>query len=82
MSRVQLRDAKARLSELVEAVEAGDHVVITKHGREAVMIVPLAEGRKLFPERSGRNFFDHLMSIPESVVLEDEERLRVREVDL
>jgi prevent-host-death family protein len=82
VSKVQLRDAKARLSELVEAVEAGEHVVITKHGREAVMIVPMAEGRKLFPERERGNFFDHLMRIPEAIELADEERPRVRDVDL
>lgn len=34
-----LRDAKARLSELVAAVEAGERVVITKHGRPSVELV-------------------------------------------
>ncbi|WP_075217489.1 type II toxin-antitoxin system Phd/YefM family antitoxin [Mongoliimonas terrestris] len=82
MNKVQLRDAKARLSELVEAVEAGDHVVITKHGREAVMIVPLEEGRKLFPEKEEANFFEYLMKIPYPVELDEEERPRIRDIDL
>ena len=34
-----LREAKARLSELVTAAEKGERVVITKHGRPAVELV-------------------------------------------
>lgn len=82
MSIVQLRDAKARLSELVDAVEAGDHVVITKHGREAVMIVPLAEGRKLYPKKDDANFFEYLMKIPCPIELDEDERPRIRDIDL
>ncbi len=36
---VGLRDAKARLSELVAAAQGGERVVITKHGRPAVELV-------------------------------------------
>ena len=34
-----LREAKARLSELVAAAEKGERVVITKHGKPAVELV-------------------------------------------
>ena len=34
-----LRDAKARLSELVAAARQGERVVITKHGKPAVELV-------------------------------------------
>lgn len=34
-----LREAKARLSELVAAAQNGEHVVITKHGVPAVELV-------------------------------------------
>ena len=34
-----LREAKARLSELVAAAEKGERVVITKHGQPAVELV-------------------------------------------
>ena len=34
-----LRDAKARLSELVTAAQRGERVVITKHGKPAVELV-------------------------------------------
>ena len=36
---VGLRDAKARLSELVAAAQGGERVVITKHGQPAVELV-------------------------------------------
>lgn len=36
---VGLRDAKARLSELVAAARNGERVVITKHGQPAVELV-------------------------------------------
>ena len=35
-----LREAKARLSELVTAVRNGERVIITKHGRPAAELVP------------------------------------------
>ena len=34
-----LREAKARLSELIAAAEKGERVVITKHGKPAVELV-------------------------------------------
>ncbi len=34
-----LREAKARLSELIAAARNGDRVIITKHGRPAVELV-------------------------------------------
>ena len=37
---VAIREAKARLSELVAAVRNGERVVITKHGRPAAELVP------------------------------------------
>lgn len=36
-----LREAKARLSEIIAAAQNGERVVITKHGEPAVEIVPL-----------------------------------------
>ncbi len=35
-------EAKARLSELIAAVEAGEEVRITRHGREVVRMLPVA----------------------------------------
>lgn len=36
---IAVRDAKARLSELIAAAQAGERVVITKNGQPAVEIV-------------------------------------------
>ena len=38
---VSLSDAKARLTELVRKAEAGEEVVLTRHGRPAARIVPV-----------------------------------------
>jgi prevent-host-death family protein len=39
---IAVRDAKARLSELIVAAQAGERVVITKNGQPAVEIVRFA----------------------------------------
>ena len=39
---VPLSDAKARLTDLVRQAEAGEEVVLTRHGRPAARIVPVA----------------------------------------
>jgi len=46
--QVSLSEAKARLTELVRRAEAGEEVVLTKHGRPAVSLTPTV--RKLAPE--------------------------------
>lgn len=65
MSAVNLAVAKAQLSELLNKVEAGEEVVITRHGRPVARVVPatpvkqpvplerLAELRKRLPARKG-----------------------------
>jgi prevent-host-death family protein len=40
MTRVNLYDAKARLSELVQRAGAGEEIVIAKNGRPVAMLVP------------------------------------------
>ena len=39
---VPLSEAKAKLTELVRRAEAGDDVVLTRHGQPAVRLVPVA----------------------------------------
>jgi prevent-host-death family protein len=65
MSAVNLAVAKAQLSELINKVEAGEEVVITRHGRPVARMVPatplkqpvplkrLAELRIQLPARKG-----------------------------
>jgi prevent-host-death family protein len=38
---ISLTDAKARLTEIVRRAEAGDEVVLTRHGQPAVRLVPV-----------------------------------------
>jgi prevent-host-death family protein len=39
MEKVQLHEAKARLSELVDRAQSGEEVVISRHGRAVAKIV-------------------------------------------
>jgi antitoxin (DNA-binding transcriptional repressor) of toxin-antitoxin stability system len=44
MDRIGIYDAKAKLSELVERVEAGEDIVLTRRGRAVVRLVRGAAG--------------------------------------
>jgi len=39
---VPISEAKARLTDLVRRAEAGDEVLLTRHGRPVVRLAPLA----------------------------------------
>ena len=39
MEKVQLHEAKARLSELVDRAQSGEEVVISRHGRAVAKLV-------------------------------------------
>jgi len=39
--RISVTDAKGQLTELVRRAEAGDEVILTRHGHEAVRLVPM-----------------------------------------
>ena len=39
--KVSVTDAKAQLTELVRRAEAGDDVILTRHGQETVRLVPI-----------------------------------------
>lgn len=46
MITVNLARAKAHLSELLDKVEAGEEVVITRHGRPVALISPAARPKQ------------------------------------
>lgn len=48
--RVSVTDAKGQLTELVRRAEAGDEVILTRHGHAAVRLVPV----KAAPDRKSR----------------------------
>jgi antitoxin Phd len=77
---LRLRDAKASFSAVVEAAERGEATTITKHGRPAAVVVPLAHARRLYPiERP--SFAELLLSIPEDIEIERDTE-PFREADL
>ncbi|HEV8015320.1 MAG TPA: type II toxin-antitoxin system prevent-host-death family antitoxin [Stellaceae bacterium] len=49
-TQVSVTEAKAQLTELVRRAEAGDEVVLTRHGHAAVRLVPV----KTVPDRKSR----------------------------
>jgi prevent-host-death family protein len=79
MNTVNLRDAKANLSAVVEAAERGEATTITKHGRPAAVVVPVKTAHTLL-EAPRPSFASLLMSIPSA----DFERVRspVRDIEL
>jgi prevent-host-death family protein len=46
MDAINLADAKARLSELIDRVEAGDTIDITRRGRPVARLTAVAKPRK------------------------------------
>jgi prevent-host-death family protein len=44
--QISVSDAKAQLTELVRRAEAGDEVVLTRHGNPAVRLVPIKKKLK------------------------------------
>lgn len=62
MKNIQLKDAKARLSEVVDAAANGKFSVITRHGKREAVIISYAEWDRLSHVPS---FGRLLMSAPE-----------------
>jgi len=46
MKQIQFSTAKAQLSELIDAVERGETVVITRHGKPVADLKPHADSRR------------------------------------
>ena len=49
--KVPVTEAKGQLTELVRRAEAGDEVILTRHGHAAVRLVPI----KTTPDRKSRH---------------------------
>jgi prevent-host-death family protein len=48
--RISVSDAKAQLTDLVRRAEAGDEIILTRHGHPAVRLMPIQS----VPDRSAR----------------------------
>lgn len=46
MREIQSSDAKARLPQILDEVERGETIIITRHGRPIARIVPEPDGRE------------------------------------
>lgn len=47
MERVAVYEAKSRLSELIQKVESGEEVTITRHGKPVVKLVRAGRGKRI-----------------------------------
>ena len=66
---MQIRDAKAGFSALVAAAENGRPTFVSRHGRPCAMIVPVADGARLYPLEMP-NLANHLLAMPAPLVTE------------
>jgi prevent-host-death family protein len=62
MKELQLREAKATLSAVVDAAERGEPTTITRHGRPAAVVVSHEEWTRL--QRKIPSFADLLLAVP------------------
>lgn len=77
MKMVNVRETREQLSRLLDAVAAGEEVVIMRHGRPVARLVPAAASEVAFRSRQGLR--DSLPSMQRSAAQEaragrDEER--------
>ncbi len=80
MREIQLRDAKATLSSIVDHAQQGEPSIITRHGRREAVIISFAEWERLSHVPS---FGRLLMSAPlEPGDLPERDRAGLREADL
>jgi prevent-host-death family protein len=77
---LQLREAKASLSAVVDAAERGEATTITRHGKPAAVVVPVGDARKLYPD-DRPSLITLLMQIPEPIDVE-RDLTPPRDVDL
>lgn len=69
MRTIQLRDAKANFSALVEAAERGEPSLITKHGRPAAMLMPIGQAEEFYASRRP-SLAEYLLTAPEPIEYE------------
>lgn len=82
MKSIQLRDAKATLSALVDAAERGEATTITRHGKPAAVLVPVEVAGRLHDlVKAKPSFAEMLMSVPEEIPFV-RDQTPLRDVDL
>lgn len=76
---VSLADAKAQLSALIAAVEAGESVTITKHGRPVANLSPASGYRSAAEAVTAWRLYraDHPIPIPDDFDVTDRRTLHI-----
>lgn len=83
MKKMQLREAKAKLSEVVEAATLGEATTITRHGTPVAMVIPFAKGEEIYSEAPKKTFGQHLLEYPGGIDFDElRDRTPLREIDL
>lgn len=80
MNSVQVREAKATLSALIEAAEQGEPTTITRHGKPAAVLVPVADAARLYRQERGA-LVAHLLAFPGGIEF-GRDRTPLRDIDL
>jgi prevent-host-death family protein len=80
MRSVQLRQAKASLSAVVDAAERGEATTITRRGKPAAVVVPVSDARRLYRDNRP-SLISLLMRIPEPIDVE-RDHTPMRDIDL
>lgn len=79
MKEVQIRQAKARLSALMDEANRGEPTVITRRGKPVAILISFAEWQRL----TRPSFADFLLSAPfEPGDIPERDRRPVRKIDL
>jgi prevent-host-death family protein len=69
MDSIQIREAKAKFSALIEAAEQGRPTTITRHGKPAAVLVPVEDAQRLYAQ-DVPSFADLLLAFPGSAEFE------------
>lgn len=75
--QVSVTEAKGQLTDLVRRAEAGDEIVLTRHGRAAVRLVPVERvpspnDRRALMEAVRRSAASHVTAGPSAARSQDE----------
>ena len=81
MKTVQLQEAKAKFSSLVDDAVSGKHVTVTRHGKPVAVLVSVEEWERV--SKKAPSFADLLLSFPgSSQDVPRRSRKAMRDVDL
>jgi len=83
MKTMQLRDVKAKLSQVVDDAVAGEQTTITRHGTPVAIVVPIGQALTVEGGKPRKTFGQHLLEFPGGIDLDDlRDHTPPREIDL